>query len=414
MRGKAVAFLMVLASVAFAQVDSLREMQRQLTILTEEIERLKLGEVSEPTYTPSKGLGAAATKVYQLKKAGVSIAGYGEVLYQNYSRTLDNGGRSSRKDQIDYLRNVIYFGYRYNDWILFNSEVEVEHGSTGKGGEVSVEFGYVELMFNKHLNLRAGMVLLPLGITNEKHEPSLFFPTLRPEVERSVIPTTWRANGLGLYGEITPSLSYRAYLVEGLRADRFGSADGIRGGRQSGAQSIAENLAVSGKLEYSGIEGTTLGLSAYIGNSEQGMADTAALTTVLSAHAEFAWKGFEGRGLYAHVSLDQAELVSRLAKTSVGSVMNGYYVSLGYDLIRHLPLDSEQALVPFVQYEWLNTHASVPHGFVANSALDRSILTVGLSYKPHPHVALKFDWRDNSNKANTGNDQWNIAVCYLY
>jgi hypothetical protein len=411
--------MLLMTSATFAQSDSLREIRRQIDILTEEIERLKLGSVdSDIVYEPSRGLGAAAAKVYQMKKSGASIAGYGEVVYQNYSKKLDNNANSTKLDQLDYLRNIIYVGYRYNDWILFNSEVEFEHATTGKGGTVSVEFGYVELMFNQHFNLRTCMVLPPMGITNEKHEPSLFLPTLRPQVEQVIIPSTWRTNGFGAYGEILPSLNYAAYVVEGFNAKGFSDGDGVRGGRQSGAFSLVEDFGITGKIDYDGIAGTIVGASFYFGNSGQSAKDSlgtiSAATTILSAHAEFAWKGLEARALFAMSTVDQAGRVSKLSGKTVGSEMSGYYASVGYDIIPHLVPGSDHALIPFVFYESLNTHAAVASGFTKNAALDRSVLAVGLSYKPHPNVAFKIDYRDNANKANTGNDQWNAAVNYLF
>lgn len=411
--------MIMLTTALYPQSDSLQEIRRQIDILTEEIERMKLGSVdTEINYTPSRGLGAAAAKVYQLKTNGASIAGYGEVVYQNFSPKLDNNATSTKLDQLDYLRNIIYVGYRYNDWILFNSEVEFEHATTGKGGSVSVEFGYVELMFSRHFNLRTGMVLPPMGITNEKHEPSLFLPTLRPQVEQVIIPSTWRTNGIGAYGEILPSVNYSAYLVEGFNAKGFSDADGVRGGRQSGSFSVVEDFGVTGKVDYDGLGGTIVGASFYFGNSGQGAKDSlgaiAAATTILSAHAEFTWKGLEARALYAMATIDQAGRVSKLAGKTVGSEMNGYYMSIGYDIIPHLAPGSDHAVIPFVFYETLNTHAAVAAGFAKNPATDRSTFAVGVSYKPHPNVAFKVDFRDNANKADTGNDQWNAAVNYLF
>ncbi len=411
--------LLFIFSTVYSQTDSLQEIRRQIEILTQEIEQLKLGEVeSETPYSPTRGLGAAASKVYSLKKTGVSIAGYGEVVYENYAKKLDNDTTSKKLDQLDYLRNIIYVGYRYNDWILFNSEIEFEHATTGKGGSVSVEFGYVELMFSKHFNFRAGMILPPMGITNEKHEPSLFLYTLRPQVEQLIIPTTWRTNGFGAYGEILPSLNYSLYMVEGFVAKSFSDVNGIRGGRQSGAFSVVEDFGFTGKVDYNGINGAIFGASFYRGNSGQSAKDSlgtiSAATTILSAHTEFAWKGLEARALYAMATVDQAGRVSKLAGKTIGSEMNGYYVSVGYDIIPHLVPGSEHALIPFLFYETYNTHAAVATGFVKNMEYDRTTFAYGLSYKPHPNVAFKIDYRDNSNAKKTGNDQWNIAVNYLF
>jgi hypothetical protein len=407
--------------------DSLAEVRRQIQALTEEIERLKLGEVDETTYPSLPGLGPAASKVYSLKKSGVSIAGYGEVVYENYAKGRDNGSTATSKDKIDYLRNIIYVGYRFSDLVVFNSEVEFEHGSTGKGGEVSVEFGYIDLLLSPRMNIRAGMVLAPVGIVNEKHEPPTFFGTLRPNVERLIIPSTWRMNGAGVYGEAADGLHYRAYVVEGLKMASFSSGDGIRGGRQSGASAVAEDLAITGRLEFLGIEGSSLGASFFAGNSGQGERDSLgalidARTLVLSLHGEAAWRGLELRALFAQTTVDEAERVagyqrwrSGAASASViGSTMSGWYVAAGYDVMPLLLPGSIHYLAPFVLYEAYDTHAVVPSGSAKNAVNDRTTLVAGLTWKPHPNVAFKVDYRDNKNGAGTGTDQWNLAVTYLY
>ena len=398
--------------------DSLKEIKRKIDILTEEIERLKLGEVAEQPEVRTSGLGPAASRVYRFKKSGVSIAGYGEIVYENFRESRDNGQPSAAKDQIDYLRNVIYVGYRFSDWILFNSELEFEHASTDKKGEVSVEFGYLELMFSKSFSLRAGMILTPLGIINERHEPSTFFGTLRPQVEQVIIPTTWRTIGVGLYGEMIPFLHYSAYIVEGLNASKFSDTEGIRGGRQSGSKALAENFGLAGKLEYKGIPGSIFGGSFYAGKSGQGLQDSlgtiSAATTLLSIHAEYTWKGLELRALYAQVSVEEAGRVSRLTGKTVGSSMTGWYVVVGFDLMPALLPASSHFLAPFLQYEEFNTHASVAENFTPSNENERSIFALGMTYKPHPNVAFKFDYRDNANKASKGIDQWNLALNYLF
>lgn len=395
--------------------DSLRETNRRLDILSEEIEKLKLGDVAVPELHPQYGLGPAAAKVYSLKHHGVSIAGYGEIVYENYSRKMDDGSKSTMPDKADFLRNVVYVGYRFNDWILFNSEVEFEHGSTGKGGEVSVEFGYVELMVNRHVNIRAGMVLPPVGIINEKHEPSTFFGTLRPQVEQRIIPSTWRTNGVGVYGEITQDVQYRMYVVEGLDASKFSDSDGLRGGRQSGARSKVENFGVTGKLEYVGLAGLVTGASFYHGNSDQSVNDTTKVpTTVLSVHVEWAWKGLESRALWARNTIENAGQVGAATAKTIGSQMHGWYAVVGYDVMPWMAPGTEQYLAPFVQYESFDTHAEVPAGAIRNKAFDQKILTMGISYKPHPNVAFKADYRNNDNAADKGNNQWNLAVNYMF
>ena len=63
--------------------DKIAELEKKIAILAEEIEKLKLGAVAEPKYESYQGLGPAASKVYKEDK-GVSIGGYGAVIYENY------------------------------------------------------------------------------------------------------------------------------------------------------------------------------------------------------------------------------------------------------------------------------------------------------------------------------------------
>ncbi|MBI3578774.1 MAG: inverse autotransporter beta domain-containing protein [Ignavibacteriales bacterium] len=99
---------------------------------------------------------------------------------------------------------------------------------------------------------------------------------------------------------------------------------------------------------------------------------------------------------------------------TIGSSLNGFYAVAGYDVLPMILPGTTHYLAPFIQYEQLNTQASVASGYTANKATDRSTLTFGLSYKPHPNVAFKFDYRDNKNEAGTGLNQWNVAVNYLF
>jgi hypothetical protein len=410
-----------IVSAQSTEADTLAELMRRVDILTQEIEKSKLGETGERKYERHLGMGPAASQVYQLKKAGVSLAGYGEILYQNFSKNTDAGAPASAKDQVDYVRHILYVGFRFNDFILFNSELEVEHGSTGKGGEVSMEFGYVEAQLASALNVRAGMVLVPVGIVNELHEPPTFFSTLRPETESAVIPTTWRANGFGIVGATNSGLGYKLYVVEGLDASKF-TASGIRGGRQSGARSLAEDLGITGRLDYSGVPGVNLGASFYTGNSGQGLKDAAnqeiaARVTIFSAHGQLARRGLELRALYARSTIAAAAALNAKlppGSQSIGSKQRGFYLTAGYDVLPLIFNTTQHALAPFVQFEKVDTQAEVPATFSRNKANERKNLTYGLVYKPHPNVAFKIDYLNRDNEAGTATDQFNVAVNYLF
>ncbi len=191
-------------TIAASTNGDVTKLERKTDILSQEVEKLRtnLAIPDEVQYKSAYGLGPAASKVYQVGK-GLSIGGYGEA---NYQVTVDD--EKDKKDNADLERLVLYTGYKFTDNILFNSEIEFEHSSTGSGGEVSVEFAALDFVIDPMVNIRAGMVLMPMGFLNQIHEPPFYFGNNRPEVERQIIPSTWREMGVGLFGEILPNLTY--------------------------------------------------------------------------------------------------------------------------------------------------------------------------------------------------------------
>ncbi|MFQ5719186.1 MAG: hypothetical protein ACE5IK_06525 [Acidobacteriota bacterium] len=412
-----------------APSERLDELERQIEILSEAIEDLTLGEAAPPAAESIRGFGPAASKVYSAS-GGVSLGGYGEMLYQNFDTERDDGAASGKTDQLDFLRQIIYFGYKYNDRILFNSEIEYEHANTEENGAVEVEFGYLDFRFNDHIGARAGLLLMPMGFINELHEPPIFLGARRPDVARFLIPTTWSETGAGVFGEVGP-VSYRAYVISGLDAaglDQSGfSARGIRGGRQKGSEALAEDLAFVARADWRVRSGLTVGASFYTGDAGQGAVAPTSLqridasTDILEAHVEWRWRGLQTRGLWVTIDVDDAALINDFQdptrmltdpSASVGEQMTGHYLEAGYDILA--PRSTEQALIPFVRYEAFDTQDEVPAGFTRDPANDVEIWTYGLSYKPIPNVVLKVDYQDYDNEAGTGTDQFNVAVGWLF
>src|SRR5262249_13073936 len=158
----------------------------------------------------------------------------------------------------------LYTGYKFNDRVLFNSELEVEHATTEKGGNVNSEFAYLDFLHRPELNFRAGLMLMPMGLVNEQHEPTAYLGAHKAETEQVVIPATWSELGAGVFGDSGP-FSYRAYLVTGLDSKGFGPEEGLREGRQGGSEALAQHGAITGRLDWHPIEGTFLGTSLYTG-----------------------------------------------------------------------------------------------------------------------------------------------------
>ncbi len=412
------------------------EAERKTDILASEVEKLKTMLVipEEPEYKSRYGLGPAASKVYGISK-GLSIGGYGEAFYQNIAEgdhEVIGGKASKRDDNADLLRLVLYAGYRFTDKILFNSEIEFEHASTSanlnnKSGEVSVEFANVDFFLDPMANIRAGLVLVPMGFINEIHEPPFFHGTIRPEVETKIIPSTWRELGVGLFGELLPGLQYRVYGVSGLDARGFGAEDALRGGRQKGSRVTAENLAVTGRLDYTPafVPGLLVGGSFWTGDSAQDRtfnkqkADV--FTQLYEGHVQYRYRGLELRALGAWGSIGDAELLALdKAKGKAGSLapvgeeFYGWYAEAAYDVMPWLIPGSAQYLAPFFRYEQFDTIAEAPEGFLDDESRDRQVFQGGLSYKPIPNVVIKADYRNIDAEAGKRADEFNLGLGFIF
>ncbi len=174
----------------------------------------------------------AASKLLSSDK-NLTIGGYGQIDYNQ-----PFGGNKIQNGNLDVHRLVILFGYRFNSKLNFVTEIEVEHVK-----EVYVEQAFLNYSVNTYLQFRGGLMLVPMGIINEYHEPTTFNGVERPLIDKYISPTTWREIGLGATGTIPElSLKYQAYLMNGFSSyngsAQISGKNGLRNGRQKGAKSI--------------------------------------------------------------------------------------------------------------------------------------------------------------------------------
>jgi hypothetical protein len=374
------------------------ELESRLAALAEEQEGLALGGLLEAPGDSAHGMGPSASKVYAGE--GLSLGGYGEALYERRNGDV--------MDEVDFLRVVLYLGYRFDEKWVFNSEIEVEHTD-----EIGVEFAYLDYLMQESLNFRAGLVLIPMGFVNELHEPPTFLPAKRSETERRILPSTWRENGVGVFGDGGP-VSYRAYVVNGFDATGF-SDSGLRGGRQKGGQALAEDVAVVGRLDWTDTPGLLAGVSAYFGNSGQEQAGLDSTTvTIAEVHAEWRSGPLWLRGLAAIAEVDDVAALNAangfVGAESVGEEMNGHYVEAGYDVLARLAPGSAHSLSPYVRYEAVDTQEEVPTGFVSDPANDIEVVTLGINWRPRSNLVFKLEYQDHDGIE----DGWNAALGFSF
>ena len=340
----------------------------------------------------------------------LTIGGYGEITY-NQPESL-NG-------ELDVQRLVMMFGYKFSDKVQFFTEIEYEHVK-----EVFVEQAFVNYAVGDNFSVRGGLMLVPMGIVNEYHEPTTFNGVERPAVDNKIVPTTWREIGVGVNGRFPDiNLSYQAYIFNGFKSSyadgnevsgKLKGSSGLRGGRQKGIQSTVSTPTFSTKLDYYGILGLRLGLSGYFGRTQADdeIEDIDGATigiAMVGFDARFNYKKFEARGEFIYASLSDTDDYNDLTGKDLGSALMGYYGEVGYNV---LPLSAKQRLIAFARYENYDTHAETEDNTVRNDAFNRSDITFGLSYHIVDGVVIKGDYqiKDNALSGSDVNNQLNFGI----
>ncbi len=359
----------------------------------------------------------AAQEADSAAEEHTTLGGYGEIHYNNPSGPNSPG-------IVNVARFVMFLSHQFNDKIAFRSEVEIEDTKVEAGhdraGEVSVEQAYLDYQLSPAVTFRAGLVLAPIGIINETHEPTTFNGVDRPAFDNDVIPTTWRDLGLGIVGNIAGSgLSYRAYLLNGLLASGFTAEEGIREGRQEGQLASFANPSLTGRLEWAR-PGLRVGGSFWYGGTanEDSLLGTGTFdnaVTVVSADAQYDVGPLMFRGVLANISVSDAEAINAAFNGQIGSRIAGGYVEGAYNVLSALAPQSSQRLNAFIRHERYNTQAGVPAGVTRDDALARRITTFGLTYKPLYNVAFKGDYQLRRNKADVGEGEvFSLGVGYQF
>lgn len=336
---------------------------------------------------------------------GMTLGGYAEILYNQPQAA--NG-------EIDVQRLILLFGYKFDDRTQFVTEVEYEHVK-----EVYIEQAFVNYAINNSLNVRAGLMLVPMGIINEYHEPTTFNGVERPSLDHQLVPSTWREIGIGLAGRSDAlSLRYQAYLFNGFLSHDgtqglIKGSNGLRSGRQKGAESVFGTPNLSLKADFYGINGLRLGVSGYFGKTQAvdevvSSAGSTVGIAMLGLDARYSYRKFTARGQYIFSTLSDASSYNRFSGRDLGKRMTGFYVEGAYNV---LPISHRQRLFAFVRYEDFDTHAAVPDNVLKNPAFHRQEVTTGLSYHLAPGVVFKLDYQSKSTALEgDSKGQYNAGV----
>jgi hypothetical protein len=299
---------------------------------------------------------------------------------------------------LDFHRFVLLLNHSFTSRLRFVGELELEHAfveGLEEAGELELEQAYLDVLLSRGFNLRAGMVLVPIGIINERHEPPVYNGVERPFVDTVIIPSTWFEVGAGIHGELRHGVRYRAYVLAPLNAMAFNADEGIRGGRQKGSQANVRNVAFAGRVEYRGIRGLTIGVSGWSGESSFEAPRLDTTVHIGEVDVRYRRDRLELRGQFAQVAItDAARLDDVIARTTgvspnMAKSMRGFYGEAAY---RIWNAGAPRDLVGFVRYENFDTQHRMPDGFVPLKEFDRDAWVLGLTHYVDPDVALKVDY----------------------
>ena len=353
----------------------------------------------------------------------LSIGGYGQI---DFNQPLGKG--TYQNGTLDVHRFVILFAYRFTDRLKLVSEIEIEHIE-----EVFVEQAFLSYRLADFISLRGGLLLVPMGIVNEYHEPPTFNGVERPNVDKYLVPTTWREIGAGISGSFTAaSLRYQIYLINGFNgydnSARFNGKEGLRGGRQKAAESYISSPNLSFKINYFGLNGLNIGLAGYFGKSQsklydgldksnqlaRSMADSSVIgTSMLGLDLQYRTGGLQITGQVIYNSLSNVLQYNSFTGSDLGSSMLGYYLEAGYDILNGFDLD-ERKLIPFIRFENYSTQHSVPINTTYNNANERTDITLGLGFWFTDNAVVKSDYQILNNASGAHMGQLNMGLGFMF
>ncbi len=403
---KALLGTLLLSTALFAQEEEVKKLREEVEVLKEEIRKLRL-EIAAPEITEYRsytGLGPAASKALFNPK-GVSIGGYGEIWFTSIPKERP-------RFETDVFRFITYLGYAFTDKLKFNSEIEIEHTD-----EILVEFAFLDYRVNRFFGVRGGQVLIPVGITNEYHEPPTYFSVRQPYLEKKLFPFTWKENGVGVYGE-TDMIEFRAYLINGMRAEQgvYDPTEPLDSVNQNGGQAVSDSVAFTGRFDIKLPKNLKVGLATFISPVLNPGGDTLGTVNLFSPHLWWQYAGFDVRFVGAYVNVSGADKISQEIATGdpFPEKMQGFYFQVAYNILRHFDTDHE--LFIFGKVENVDRYNKVPAGYTkpTGKASELNVINFGVSYRPHPLVALKADYAKENYESYQDLDVYSAAITWMF
>jgi hypothetical protein len=342
---------------------------------------------------------ASAQTADEEQERATRLSGYMELHYN----------KADHADGVlDFHRFVLLVTHEFTPKIRFVGELELEHAVVAgleESGELELEQAYLDFLLTRGFNVRAGMLLMPVGILNERHEPPVFYGVERTFVDTVIVPTTWFEVGAGVHGEVGHGWRYRAFVTAPLNAAEFSAGEGIREGIQKGSEANIGRVAMTGRVEYVGVRGLTAGASFWTGKSGFAFRPRFDVpVSVVAADARYTRRRLELRAQFADVAIDNAgALNDAIGRTTgvnpnIASGLRGAYAEAGYRILEGWRAGDVGV---FARYESYDTQNRMPAGYLPLEQFDRDAVVVGATYWPDPDIAVKVDYVIQRNQSAT-------------
>lgn len=367
------------------------------------------------------------------------FGGYGEMAasFKDYGINRlsgsSDGNAKVRRNSISIPRFVLGLDYKFNSRWLLGAEIEFESGGTGaayeiensengeyeteieKGGEVALEQFHITRLIMPQFNVRAGHLIVPVGLTNAHHEPINFFGTSRPQSETQLLPSTWHETGIEFFGDFgsgAARFSYQAMIVAGLNANGFERDTWIAAGKQGVFE--ADNFTSPGyalRLDYRGLPGLRMGLSGYYcrdagSNSDKPHTYSAigrVPVAIGSADAQYACRYLTARANIVYGYLGNAAEVTAINKQALsnkspysrlGPIAKNalsYGAEIGFEL-GAIANAKMPRIVPYARYEYYNPQQRGEGSQTMDSRFQVSQWQAGVNWFPLPGLVVKADY----------------------
>jgi len=395
-----------------------RALRSELDMMRNEHAPTSIASVQTPQPAPAVAQTYASPTPVVPGTESTTLWGYGEL---NYNRP----SHDAQATQADLRRGVLGFGHAFNATTRVLGELEWEHAvvSADDKGESEVEQLYVEHQFRPLVGGRAGLILIPLGLLNEHHEPANYYGVERNFVETAIIPSTWREGGLSAYGSTAGGLNWSAGVTTGFDLSKWDASSDE--GRQSPLGSIhqelqlakAHDLSLFGAANYQGIPGLTAGGGIFtggIGQGQRAFAASRSRVTIGEAHGRWQSGRFDLSGLYARGSISDTEALNLTFAGDPTPVPGGFwgaYAQIAFRAWQH----ADSVLTPFLRLEEFNTassFSSTPPGVGVPTAATERVITGGFNYLLYQSVVFKADYQ--KFRVDRSRDRFNLGLGYQF